>query len=160
MTEVEPSGEPESPLPELGSLAEPAGGAEAQDALERVYRSIRWRVFGILTLATTAIVATGALLLLASLEVTLVLVPLLLVIEFASGFMLSGRLMALALARHHDRLRTELLAEQEQTRRALVERWRSLGVEQREGLRRRFPDVDWGAIDDLAGTVAEAGTKH
>jgi len=160
MTDLPSSVKSELPLPELGPLGEPAAGAEAEVALERVYRSIRWRVFLILTLATTAIVATGALLLLASLEVTLVVVPLLLVVEFACGFVLSGRMMALALARHHDRLRTELLAQQEQTRRALVDRWRSLDVEQREGLRRRFPDVDWSAIDDLAGTVAEAGTKH
>ena len=162
MSEVVSSEEPGPSLAELGPLVEPAATAEAEAeaALQRVYRSIRWRVFAILTLATTAIVATGALLLLSALEVTLVIVPLLLVVEFACGFMLSGRLMALALARHHDRLRTELLAQQDQTRRALVDRWRSLDAGQREGLRNRFPDVDWSAIDDLAGTVAEAGTKH
>jgi len=129
-------------------------------ALERFYRSVRWRVFALVALAAAGIVGAGALLLLASLEVSLVLVPLLLAVEFGCGFLLAGRLMALALARHHDRLRAELLAQQEQTRQALVDRWRSLDAEQRDGLRRRFPDVDWNAIDDLAGTTAEAITRH
>lgn len=159
MSGEESSGSPVAPVSEPAADA-PEGAAEAGAALERFYRSIRWRVFALVTAAVTGIVGTGALLILASLEVALVVVPLLLVVEFACGFLLSGRLMALALARHHDRLRAELLAQQEQTRRALVDRWRSLGAEQREGLRRRFPDVDWGAIDDLAGTAAEASTKH
>jgi hypothetical protein len=160
MSEGATAAKPDAIASLLGPVEESAGAAEADASLLRLYRSIRLRVFLILALATSSIVGTGALLLLASLEVTLVLVPLLLVVEFACGFMLSGRLMALALARHHDRLRSELLVQQEQTRRALVDRWRSLDAEQREGLRQRFPDVDWNAIDDLAGTVAEVGTKH
>ncbi|NMC69378.1 MAG: hypothetical protein GYA57_04830 [Myxococcales bacterium] len=159
MSVERPGGGSEGPVAEGGPAGEDreaGGGME----MERFYRSTRWRVFAIVTLAAAGIVGAGALLLLASLEWALVLVPLLLAMEFGCGFLLAGRLLALALARHHDRLRGELLAQQEQTRRALVDRWRSLDAEQREGLRRRFPDVDWGAIDDLAGTAAEAVTKH
>lgn len=134
--------------------------AEPSPSLDGLYRSVRWRVFAIVVVAVTAFVATGGLMLLVPLEVCLVVIPILLAVEFACGFLLSGRLMALALARHHERLRAELLAQQERTRRALVERWRSLDPEEREGLRRRFPDVDWDAIDDLAETEAETTTKH
>jgi|GEM_PF-3096579 len=140
--------------------AAPGGEPAPGISLDRFCRSTRWRVFAIVAVAGAGIVGAGALLLLASLEVALVFVPLLLAVEFGCGFLLAGRLMALALARHHDRLRAELLAQQEQTRQALVDRWRSLDAEQRADLRRRFPNVDWTAIDDLAGTTAEVVTRH
>jgi len=132
----------------------------AEQALRHVYGSLRLRIFLALTLAIFAVVGSGILILVGVPEVLLLVVPVLLLVEFGCGFFLSGRLMALALARHHDKLRTELVLQQEETKKVLVSRWLSLEPGEREKLREKFPDVDWNAIDGLAGTAAEAQTKH
>ena len=130
------------------------------DQLDDVYRSLRLRVFLVLLVAVLAVFATGALLLLAPQEYLVIGVPLVLVIEFLCGFLLAGKMMALALARHHERLREQLVQQQEQTKQTLVARWLSLDSGERDRLREKFPDVDWNAIDGLAGTAGGAQTKH
>ena len=131
-----------------------------EEALRRLHRSLRRRIFAALTLAILGVVGAGGLLIFAPREHLLILLPLLLALEFVCGFVLSGKLMTLALARHHDKLRGELLGQQEATRKALVARWMSLEPGQRDELRARFPDVDWSAIDGLAGSGGGDGTKH
>jgi len=150
------------PLPDAGKPGSlDAGAAEsAERALRHVYGSLRLRIFLVLTLAVFAVVGSGIIVLVGAREVLLIVVPVLLLVEFVCGFFLSGRLMALSLARHHDRLRVELVQQQEETKKVLVARWLSLEPGEREKLREKFPDVDWNAIDGLAGTVAEAQTKH
>jgi hypothetical protein len=155
MTEPEPPRDPEQPG-EVGHEA----AESAEQALRHVYVALRLRIFLALTLAIFAVVGSGILILVGPREVLLLAVPALLLVEFGCGFFLSGRLMALALARHHDRLRTELVQQQEDTKKVLVTRWLSLEPDEREKLREKFPDVDWNAIDGLAGTAAEAQTKH
>jgi len=130
------------------------------DQLDDVYRSLRLRVFLVLLVAVLAVFATGALLLLAPQEYLVIGVPLVLVLEFLCGFLLAGKMMALALARHHERLREQLVQQQEQTKQTLVARWLSLDSGERDRLREKFPDVDWNAIDGLAGTAGGAQTKH
>jgi hypothetical protein len=155
MTEPEPPRDPEQPGEVAHETAE-----SPERALRHVYGSLRLRIFLALTLAIFAVVGSGILILVGPREVLLLAVPALLLVEFGCGFFLSGRLMALALARHHDRLRTELVQQQEDTKKVLVTRWLSLEPGEREKLREKFPDVDWNAIDGLAGTAAEAQTKH
>jgi hypothetical protein len=149
----------ESELP-----AEEKRGAEAEPAelaLRGVYRSLQVRIFLVLFVAILALFATALLVLVAvPQEYLLIGVPALLVVEFACGFLLSGKMMALALARHHERLRDQLVAQQEETKKTLVARWLSLDAAERERLREKFPDVDWTAIDGLAGTDGRPGTKH
>ncbi|MBI5488690.1 MAG: hypothetical protein HY905_15255 [Deltaproteobacteria bacterium] len=143
--------------------AGPAGEAGVgldPDGVRGIFRMLRWRVFFVLAGAILSVFAAGALLLLAPMEYALIGIPALLVAEFVLGFVLSGKLLALALARHHERLRDDLLRQQDETKRSLVERWRSLDAADRDRLRERFPDVDWSAIDGLAGTGSEPETKH
>jgi low affinity Fe/Cu permease len=130
------------------------------EPLPEIYRSLRWQVFLVLLVAVLAVFATGALLLLAPQEYLVIGVPVVLVLEFLCGFLLAGKMMALALARHHERLREQLVQQQEQTKKTLVARWLSLDSAERDRLREKFPDVDWNAIDGLAGTAAEPQTKH
>ncbi|MBI5499144.1 MAG: hypothetical protein HY907_02805 [Deltaproteobacteria bacterium] len=161
--------EPTRPTDTVGTLAaglagggprDEPGGTLDRDSMQGIFRTLRWRVFFVLAAAILAVFATGALLLLAPMEYALIGIPALLVAEFVLGFVLSGKLLALALARHHERLRDDLVRQQDETRRSLVERWRSLDAADRDRLRERFPDVDWGAIDALVGTGPGPGTKH
>ena len=147
---------------ELAVAGVSGGSGEGLDRgeVQGIFRVLRWRVFFVLAGAILAVFAAGSLLLLAPMEYALIGIPSLLVAEFVLGFLLSGKLLALALARHHERLRDDLVRQQEETKQTLVDRWRSLDAADRDRLRERFPDVDWNSIDGLAGTPAEPGTKH
>ncbi len=141
-----------------GDPAVPEADLEAQ--LSGIRRSLRARAAVFLAAAALLVLLAGPALLLAPREALLIGVPLAFAIEFALGFALSGKLMALSVTRHHERLRAELAGQQEQARKALVGRWLSLNAEERTGLRGRFPDLDWEMIDRLAGVEGENSTKH
>ena len=112
---------------ELAVAGVSGGSAEGLDRgeVQGIFRVLRWRVFFVLSGAILGVFAAGALLLLAPMEYALVGIPSLLVGEFVLGFLLSGKLLALALARHHERLRDDLVRQQEETKQTLVDRWRS-----------------------------------
>jgi hypothetical protein len=146
--------------PEAAAEASARGEASADEQVVRLCRSLRRQATVLVVVAVLGVTAAGPLLIFAPREVLLVLVPLLFALEFGLGFVLSGKLMALSLARHHDKLREDLARQHEETRQTIVTRWLSLDADQRRQLRAKFPDIDWKMIDGLAGTDGEQETKH
>lgn len=149
---------------DAGSEAPAASGGNEAATLEghirRIQQALRLRIAIYLGLGLVFVLLVGPAILLLPREILLVGIPLVLVVEFAVGFVLSGKLMALSITRHHDRLRSELIAQQDRARKALVGRWLSLDPAERSVLRGKFPDLDWDMIDRLAGTDGEGSTRH
>lgn len=150
----------ESTLPAAPPAAETPPETALEDQLRVIRRSLRVRIALLLGLAVLFILCAGPAILLGPREALLIGLPLALVVEFALGFSLSGKMMALSIAQHHDRLRAELVSQQGRATKALVDRWQSLDATERSALRVRFPDMDWDAIDRLAGTDTDRATKH